>query len=236
MRRTLSGTVLDGIDEPAAEADAPVAPAGAGISESSMAAATSETPATDDPPQPAARLSGMLSTGIFRRRVHPSEHARMTRAGRAAVALITVIAVTATVFATIFGWKLKDRDDLDTAARQASAAAQTYAVALTSIDSQHIDENFTTVLNGATGDFKNMYSQSSTQLKTLLVQNRAVSKGQVLDASIESASPNRVVVMLFVDQTITNSVSPDPRVDRSRILITMDRVGGRWLASKVEMV
>ncbi|WP_153407168.1 Mce protein [Nocardia macrotermitis] len=137
--------------------------------------------------------------------------------------------------AGVFGWKLSNRDAVDTAAQQALSTAQTYAVTLTSIDSQHIDDDYTHVLDGATGDFKNMYSQSSAQLKKMLIDNKARSVGKVVDASVRSASTDQVVVMLFVDQEITNTVSPDPRIDRSRIIMTMRSVGGRWLASKVEM-
>lgn len=154
---------------------------------------------------------------------------------RSVAALIIVIAIVSSVFAGIFGWRLRQRDEVDTAAQQALSTAQTYAVALTSIDSQHIDDDYTHVLDGATGDFKNMYAQSSGQLKKMLIDNKARSVGKVVDASVQSASGDQVVVMLFVDQEITNAVSPDPRMDRSRIIMTMRSVGGRWLAAKVEM-
>jgi|GEM_PF-294775 len=155
---------------------------------------------------------------------------------RIAVGAVALVLLAGSVTACILGWKLIDRDEVDSAARQAAETARAYAVTLTSIDSQHIDQNFTDVLNGATGEFKDTYSQSSNQLKSLLVQNNAVSKGTVVDSSIKSASKNRVEVMLFVDQEVTNSASPDPRIDRSRIVMTMERVGGRWLAGKVDMV
>lgn len=154
---------------------------------------------------------------------------------RAAVAALTVIAVVSSACAGVFGWKLMDRAETDAAARQAAATARNYAVTLTSIDSQHIDQNYAEVLNGATGEFKDMYSQSSGQLKKLLIDGKAVSKGRVVDSSIKSVTKDKVEVMLFVDQEITNAASPDPRVDRSRIVMTMQRVGGRWLAGKVEM-
>ncbi|WP_067889431.1 hypothetical protein [Nocardia vaccinii] len=151
--------------------------------------------------------------------------------------LVVVAAlITASTFAVVFGNKLNDRDSIDTAAQQATATASAYAVTLTSIDSQHLDQNFTEVLAGATGKFKDMYSDSSEQLKSMLVQSHASSQGKVVDSSTKSATKTRVVVLLFVDQTVTNSTSPDPRVDRSRIVMTMDKIGGRWLASEVEMV
>ncbi|MEV6336692.1 hypothetical protein AB0M12_18480 [Nocardia vinacea] len=155
---------------------------------------------------------------------------------RAAVGAIALVAVSASVLACVLGWKLHDRDEVDAAARQAATTAQNYAITLTSIDSQHIDQNFAAVLSGATGEFKDTYTQSSNQLKTLLVQNNAVSKGKVVGSSIKSATKDRVEVMLFVDQEVTNSVSPDPRIDRSRMVMTMERVGDSWLAGKVELV
>ncbi|WP_433525972.1 hypothetical protein ACQPZ2_14320 [Nocardia pseudovaccinii] len=155
---------------------------------------------------------------------------------RAGVGAIAVVAVSASVLAGILGWKLHDRDEVDAAARQAATTAQNYAITLTSIDSQHIDQNFAAVLSGATGEFKDTYTQSSNQLKTLLVQNNAVSKGKVVGFSIKSATKDRVEVMLFVDQEVTNSVSPDPRIDRSRMVMTMQRIGDSWLAGKVELV
>ncbi|WP_330255242.1 hypothetical protein OG874_12225 [Nocardia sp. NBC_00565] len=150
-------------------------------------------------------------------------------------ALLLLMVVVSTVFAAIFGWKLHTHNDIDAAGAQALAAAQQYAVTLTSIDSDHIDTGYAAAMNGATGGFKDMYTKSADQLKPLLIQAKSVSKGRVVAASVQSASKNQVVVMLFVDAEITNVTNPTPRVDRNRILMTMDRVGDRWLASKVDL-
>ncbi len=163
------------------------------------------------------------------------------RAGRLAGLLrprriVAVLAIVALCAAGGYGgWKLYENHAIDQAEQQAVATAKDYAVTLTSIDSGSIDQNFTDVLGGATGEFKDMYSRSSNQLKQMLVDNKATSKGVVIDAGVKSATTDRVVVMLFVDQSITNSASPEPRVDRSRVLMTMEKVDGRWLASKVDL-
>ncbi|RDI45041.1 hypothetical protein [Nocardia mexicana] len=154
---------------------------------------------------------------------------------RPLTAVLTMLLAVAVVLAVVFGWKLEDRNDRNEAGRAALAAAQDYAVALTSIDASRIDADFATVLNGATGRFKDMYSQSSGQLKPMLLQAKSVSKGRVVAAGVRSASENQAVVMLFVDAEITNVTNPEPRIDRNRILMTMDRVDGRWLASEVEL-
>jgi Mce-associated membrane protein len=140
-------------------------------------------------------------------------------------------------FATsgFLGWRLWQQHVVARAGESAQAAAVTYAQVLTSIDSNQVDQNFDQVLAGATGEFKDMYSQSSTQLRQLLIDNKASAHGVVIDSAVQSASKDKVVVLLFVDQSVSNSAVPDPRIDRSRIKMTMEYVDGRWRASKVEL-
>ncbi len=115
------------------------------------------------------------------------------------------------------------------------SSAQRFAVTLTSIDTSSVDQNFTQVVDGSTGEFKDMYSQSASQLRQVLIDNKAMSKGTIIDSAVKSASKTKVDVVLFVDQWITNVASPQPRLDRSRVAMTMELVNGRWLASKVEL-
>ena len=71
------------------------------------------------------------------------------------------------------------------AAHEAQQAAVQYAQVLTSIDSNNVDQNFAQVLDGATGEFKDMYTQSSAQLRQLLVDNKATARGVVLDSAVQ---------------------------------------------------
>ncbi|MDT5017956.1 MAG: Mce-associated rane protein, partial [Mycobacterium sp.] len=48
----------------------------------------------------------------------------------------------------------------------------------------NVDQNFTQVLDGATGEFKDVYSQSASQLRQVLIDNKAMSKGIVVDSAI----------------------------------------------------
>lgn len=157
------------------------------------------------------------------------------RVRRVGVFLLIVIAVAAIAGVAVLGWKMKQQSAIDSAADEAERTAQSYAVALTSVSSDHLDQNFADVLNGATGEFKDMYSQSSGQLRQLLVDNKATAQGKVIDSGVKSASTSKVEVLLFVDQTVTNTATPDPRVDRSRVVMTMEKTDGRWLASKVDL-
>ena len=133
------------------------------------------------------------------------------------------------------GWHAWQQHQVDAASREGQAAAVRYAEVLTSIDSNNVDQNFSDVLNGATGEFKDMYSQSSAQLRQLLLDNKATARGVVIDSAVKSATPEKVVVLMFVDQTVANKAAPDPRIDRSRVKMTMEKVDGSWRASKVEL-
>ncbi|WP_371685512.1 Mce protein [Mycobacterium sp. MFM001] len=133
------------------------------------------------------------------------------------------------------GWLLYQHHQVKVASAQAVDAATKYALALTSIDTKAIDKNFTDVLDGATGEFKDMYTQSSAQLRQTLVDNKAAAHGNVIEAAVKSASTNKVEVVLFVDQSVSNAAAPEPQLDRSRVTMTMEKVDGRWLASKVEL-
>ena len=133
------------------------------------------------------------------------------------------------------GWQAWQQHQIKNASVEAQRAAVSYAQVLTSIDSNKVDENFKDVLDGATGDFKDMYSQSSVELRQLLIENKAAAHGVVVDAAVQEASKNRAVVLLFVDQSVTNAKLPDPRIDRSRMKMTLEKVDGRWRASKVEL-
>lgn len=133
------------------------------------------------------------------------------------------------------GWQLWRDHEVARAGQQAQAAAVQYAQVLTSIDAAKVDENFNQVLDGATGEFKDMYSQSSMQLRQLLIDNKAAAHGVVVESAIQSETKDKVVVLLFVDQSVSNSAVPDPRIDRSRVKMTMEYTDGRWRASKVEL-
>ncbi|MFG2444790.1 hypothetical protein ACGFQG_18125 [Nocardia fluminea] len=164
----------------------------------------------------------------------PTRLQRLTGiARRIAVPATAVAAVAALLAAGFLGWKLDEKSDTDAAAEAGLAAARAYAVTLTSVDSNHLDRDFAAVLDGSTGEFKDMYTRSSGQLRQLLLENKATGTGTVLDAAVKSKSETKVEVLLFIDQTVTNIAAADPRVDHSRVQMTMELVDGRWLASRV---
>lgn len=162
--------------------------------------------------------------------VESAPRRRRLLVGVVAVALVALLGLSG-----FLGWQLWQSRQVAEAGQQARDAAVSYAQVLTSIDSNKVDENFDQVLAGATGEFKDMYSESSMQLRQLLIDNKASAHGVVIDSAVQSATKNTVVVLLFVDQSVSNAQVPDPRIDRSRIKMTMQKVDGQWRAAKVEL-
>ena len=163
----------------------------------------------------------------------PSPRTRWLRYTLTAVTILIFVAALGS--SGYFGWQYKQQKDIDSATRAALSSAERFAVTLTSIDTNSVDQNFTHVVDGSTGEFKDMYSQSASQLRQVLIDNKAMSKGTIIDSAVKSGSKTKVDVVLFVDQWITNVASPQPRLDRSRVAMTMELIDGRWLASKVEL-
>lgn len=154
---------------------------------------------------------------------------------RLVVAAVAVLIFGGFATSGFLGWQLWQDREVARAGEQAQAAAVEYAQVLTSIDSARVDENFDRVLDGATGEFKEMYSESSMELRQLLIDNEAAAHGVVVESAVQSESTDKVVVLLFVDQSVSNSSIPDPRIDRGRIKMTMEYVDERWRAGKVEL-
>lgn len=64
-------------------------------------------------------------------------------------------------------------------------------------------------LERSTGDFKQKYSESSTTLRQVMIENKAKATGVVVDSAVKSATPDKVEVLLFIDQAVSNVAIPD---------------------------
>ncbi|MUL67082.1 Mce protein [Mycobacterium sp. CBMA 234] len=189
---------------------------------------------TDSTLGPAAGdLTGTDASADAAEPVAPEPKRRITPAEVVCALLFTVL-VAALGF---LGWRQYEQYRVNAASEAALTAAKDYAVVLTTLDAKNIDENYRRSLDGATGEFKDAYSQGANQLRQVLIDNKASGTGVVVAAAaVKSATPDKVEVLLFVDQSITNAANPSPRIDRNRIDMTMEKVGDRWLASRVEIL
>ncbi len=68
----------------------------------------------------------------------------------------------------------------------------------------------------------------------MATQYDAVVDAQVVEAAVVSADPGRVVTVVFVNQTTTSTRVEGPKIDQSRVRMTLREVDGEWLVERVD--
>lgn len=156
---------------------------------------------------------------------------------RPVVAVLSGALVLALVLAGWLGLKVRSDNDLQDARRTVVAAANGFAVDLTTYNHTRLEADFQKVLDNSTGSFRSEYTAASASLRELIAKFKATATGKVLDSAVVlSSEENRAVVLLFVDQSVSNSNSKEPRVDRSRMKMGLEKRDGRWLISALDLL
>jgi Mce-associated membrane protein len=131
---------------------------------------------------------------------------------------------------------LSHQNALGGARSSALAAARSDAVELAGYDYRHLNHDFAVVVAHSAPSFRRSFTQSSDALKTTLTRYHATASAKVVSAGIVSATTSRAVVLVFLDQRITNSAQSKPTTDRSQVEITLIKVGGRWFIDQVNLL
>ena len=148
----------------------------------------------------------------------------------AAVAVAAVVAVLAAALGAVATMRASHRHAVDDAATAALGAATTGVVTVLSYDYRHLNQDFSRAEALLTPTFRKRYDQTTARaVRLLAAKYHAISSATVSAAGGVEASTDRAVVLAFVDQTVTNTQLAQPRLDRSRIKITLVHEGGRWL-------
>ena len=114
------------------------------------------------------------------------------------------------------------------AAEEARQAAIVLAIDLATYDYRDLGGNFRHVAERATPHFAGQLRQLNEELGQELQQTRAVATATVRSAGVVRASTTKAVVAVFVDQTVTNTKTPSPRTERSRMELTLVKQGEVW--------
>ena len=138
----------------------------------------------------------------------------------------------------LLGRRWYDQRQLAQASAEALAAARQTCVNFVSISASTVDADLKRISDGATGEFKDEFTQDTAQVKAAVVQNKVDSHGTVLRAGIVSADKHSAVVLVAVDATVKNTSAPDGRLSHYRIQVNMarDAASGRWLVAQLQFV
>jgi Mce-associated membrane protein len=123
----------------------------------------------------------------------------------------------------------------DDARRAGLEASRDAARVLFSYDYRTLDKDFKAGQALTTGTFRTEYAQTTAKVVTPVAEkNKAVVKAEVVTAGVVRASAETVVTIVYVNQVTTSSLAAAPKVDLSRVRMTMSKVGDRWRVSRVE--
>ncbi|MDQ4119016.1 MAG: hypothetical protein M3235_18955 [Actinomycetota bacterium] len=121
----------------------------------------------------------------------------------------------------------------------AVAAAERTTTALLSYDPQSVDGLVERVGGDLTEAFRTDYGTLISQvIAPATAQQQVTTDARVVGSAIvpEQSSGDRVVALLFVNQTTRAGQGGARRVAGSRVQVTMDDVDGRWLVADVKPV
>jgi Mce-associated membrane protein len=151
------------------------------------------------------------------------------------VAVLTALVIAlATLGGFVFDTWQHDRA-VAQAKQDSVVAARAAMGAVLSYNYQTIDADITHAESYLTGTFRTEYRTTAEKtVKDAAVRYKASVKAEVVYAGAITATPNTARVLIFVNQTVNNTLIRAPRVDTPRVRLEMRKVHGKWLVSKLD--
>ncbi|GAA2648821.1 hypothetical protein [Streptomyces vastus] len=197
----------------------------------------------DDPPEPSPESFGEdPPEGENEDEGGTGTAARRSR-GRLLTAILSVLLIAGLVAVAVLGWQYREGRRAEQARGQALTAARKAAPVVLSYDYRRLDRDFAAARARLTGDFRDKYRKTTkTVVGPTARKYEGVVKATVAEpaaggtpaASVVSASPDKAVVLLFVNQVTRSTQVSGPRVDLNRVLMTLDRTSEGWKVSAVD--
>ncbi|MEW2396043.1 hypothetical protein [Streptomyces sp. NPDC046862] len=192
----------------------------------------------EDPPEPAAESE---EEPAAESEEEPAE-GTPRRLPLLALALCGVL-VAGLVAVGVLGWQYREGRQTQQARVEALAAARKAAPVVLSYDYRRLDRDFARASAQLTGKFRDEYARTTKTVVGPTARKyhgvvkatvAAPADGGVPAASVVSAAPDRVVVLLFVNQVTESTRVAGPRVDLNRVRMTLTRTSGGWKVSAVD--
>jgi Mce-associated membrane protein len=163
--------------------------------------------------------------------------ARSREKWRSILLVASVIAAVGLATGLFFFQYRPDRQLDDAAAHHAIQAASDGAVASLSYSTDNMDRDFANAKSHLTGEFLAYYDTFTKQIVTPAVQQKHITQtAAVVRAAVSELHPNSAVVLVFLNETTASKDKPQPLITPSSVRITLTKVNGSWLISKLDPV
>lgn len=153
---------------------------------------------------------------------------------RSPLLLLVALGAAALLLATLVAFLLTQNRRaaaVEEARSAATAVAEQQAVTLLSYDYRTVDRQLEQARAGLSGPFLEEYTDlTSRVVAPAAKQQQITTRADVVESAVVSAEPDRVVTLLFVNQT-TAAGGQGARVTGNRVRIELTKIGDRWLVS-----
>lgn len=149
-----------------------------------------------------------------------------------ALLLTTVVMAIANGF---IWYRVQQSNATENARRSGLEASRDAARVLFSYDYRQLDKDFAAGKALTTGAFAKQYAETTAKVVTpVATDKKAVVKAEVVTAGVVRATRTTVVTIVYVNQVTTSSLAQAPKVDLSRVRMTLTTVAGHWRVAKVD--
>ena len=154
--------------------------------------------------------------------------------------ILTVLIAAASVGLAVVLYVTRYRTDVQTDGAAASAAVRAASegtVALLSYQPDSVDTDLTAAKTHLTGEFLTYYGKFSDEILLPAARERAVrSEAAVVRAAEAEIHPDTAKVLVYVNQTTTSRERPDASQTASSVMVSLTKVGERWLISAFDPI
>lgn len=145
--------------------------------------------------------------------------------------VLPVLVVVLGAGAGLLRWQDTAQRAAETAGLESVSAARDATVAILSYRADTVESELAVARDRLTGEFLESYTDLVNSVVIPGARQRQISAAaRVSAASSVSATVDRAVALVFVDQSVTVGAGA-PSVSASSVRVTLDRVGERWLVS-----
>lgn len=151
--------------------------------------------------------------------------------------LATAVVIAAIAAATgVYYLQYRPAQQLSEAAtRQAVQAASDGVVAVVSYSYDHLDQDIAKAKSLSCGEFLAYYSKFSQDFIAPAARNGHLkATAKILRAAISEMHPDSAVVLVFMNQDTTGKDKPEPLTTAASVVVTLTKVEGSWLISKLD--
>ena len=147
-----------------------------------------------------------------------------------------LVVVLAALLATagFLGLRSVQADGAQDARDDAVAGAERATAAVLSYDHRTVERDIAEGQGHATGDFLDEYRAATADLAEQAERGQVVVAARVLSTAVVEGGEERVVVLVFADQSTTRKDAPEPRLDQVRLRLTMLPVDGSWRIAELD--